>query len=69
MTEPAAGMTLTELAEQISVSKSSAFALLQTLVARAACRIRTERQGHAGYQPGGRAMTLVLGVDLAVSAP
>jgi IclR family acetate operon transcriptional repressor len=28
------GMTLTELAEQISVSKSSAFALLQTLVAR-----------------------------------
>lgn len=28
------GMTLTELAEQISVSKSSAFALLQTLIAR-----------------------------------
>ena len=28
------GMTLTELAERISVSKSSAFALLQTLVAR-----------------------------------
>ena len=29
-----AGMTLTELAEQIAVSKSSAFALLQTLIAR-----------------------------------
>jgi DNA-binding IclR family transcriptional regulator len=28
------GMTLTELAEKISVSKSSAFALLQTLIAR-----------------------------------
>jgi IclR family transcriptional regulator, acetate operon repressor len=28
------GMTLTELAERISVSKSSAFALLQTLIAR-----------------------------------
>src|ERR1700726_3946793 len=28
------GMTLTELADRISVSKSSAFALLQTLVAR-----------------------------------
>ncbi len=28
------GMTLTELADQISVSKSSAFALLQTLIAR-----------------------------------
>jgi IclR family acetate operon transcriptional repressor len=28
------GMTLTELAEQIAVSKSSAFALLQTLIAR-----------------------------------
>src|SRR5260370_22648328 len=28
------GMTLTELAEQISVSKSSAFALLHTLIAR-----------------------------------
>ena len=28
------GMTLTELAEKIAVSKSSAFALLQTLVAR-----------------------------------
>ena len=28
------GMTLTELAEKIAVSKSSAFALLQTLIAR-----------------------------------
>lgn len=28
------GMTLTDLAEKIAVSKSSAFALLQTLVAR-----------------------------------
>ena len=40
------GMTLTELAEQISVSKSSAFALLQTLVARGFAAVP------AGHGPG-----------------